>query len=45
MKAIHAAGCRYSLRQAASTFHMGRENSAKFGLHAGYMIFNTQNNE
>jgi hypothetical protein len=45
MKAIHAAGCRYSLRQAGPTFHMGSENSEKFGLHAGNMIFNIQNNE
>jgi hypothetical protein len=43
-KAIHAAGCRYSLRQAGSTFHMGRENSEKFGLYAGNMIFNIQDN-
>jgi hypothetical protein len=40
-----SAGCRYSLRQAGSTFHIGRENSERFGLYAGDMIFNIQNNE
>jgi hypothetical protein len=44
-KAIHAAGCRYSLRQAGFTFQMGREYSEKLGLYAGNMIFNIQNNE
>jgi hypothetical protein len=45
MKAIDTAGRRYSLRQAGSTFHIGRENSEKFGLFAGNMILNIQNNE
>jgi len=45
MKAIHAAGRRYSLRQAGSTFHTGRENSEKSSLYAGNMIFTIQNNE
>lgn len=44
-KATYAAVCRYSLRQAGSTFHMARATSAKFGLHEGNMIFNIQNNE
>jgi hypothetical protein len=40
MKAVHEARRRYSLRQAGSTFHIGRENSEKFGLYAGNTIFN-----
>jgi hypothetical protein len=33
------------LDQACSTFYVVQANLAKFGLHAGNMKFNTQNEE
>jgi len=44
MSDVFCTSCErtHKREQACSTFYAVRETSAKFGLHAGEMIFNTQ---